>query len=114
MRVIKNRGKELTKKEIYKMTKDNGLIMMKDVDDNTLIDVVASLEFVDEKENGDVTIYSIMDKDGNCYAYQSKTFHNSLNDILDIMEDENTEYVSIIKISGTTKSDRNFINCKLA
>lgn len=114
MKVIKKRGKELTKRELYKMTKDNGLIMMKDVDDNTLIDVVASLAFLDEKENHDVTIYSIMDKEGICYAYQSKTFYDSLNDILDIMEDESTEYVSIIKISGTTKSGRNFINCKLA
>lgn len=112
MRIIETRGKELTKRELYKMTKDNGLVMMKDVEDNTLIRVVATVDFVDEKDTGDVKIYSLMDKDGICYAYQSKTFHDSLMDIMDIMDGE--DIVDIIKISGKTKSGRDFINCKLA
>lgn len=114
MRIIETRGKELSKRELYKMTKDNGLKMMKDVEDNTLISVVATVEFVDEKETGDVKIYSLMDKDGVCYAYQSKTFHDSLMDIMDIMLDEGQDTVDIIKASGKTKSGRDFINCKLA
>lgn len=114
MKILEQRGKELSKREIYKMSKDNGLVMMKNVEDNTLIDVVATLKFVDEKENDDTTIYSVMDKDGICYAFQSKTFYDSLMDIMDIMEDETSDYVSIIKISGKTKSGRDFINCKLA
>lgn len=114
MKIIETRGKELTKRELYKMTKDNGLIMMKDIEDNTLITVVATVEFVDEKESGDVKIFSLMDKDGNCYAYQSNTFHDSLMDIMDIMLDEGQETVDIIKTSGKTKSGRHFINCKLA
>ena len=114
MRIIETRGKELTKREIYKMTKDNGLTMMKDVEDNTLISVVATIEFIDEKETGDVKIFSLMDKDGVCYAYQSKTFHESLMDIMDIMLDEGQDTVDIIKTSGKTNSGRDFINCKLA
>ena len=114
MKIINQRGKELTKREIYKMTKDKGLVMMKDVEDNTLIDVVASIEFIDEKDGNETRIYGVMDKDGTCYAFQSKTFNDSLNDILDIMEDESNESVGIIKISGKTKAGRDFINCKLA
>lgn len=114
MKIIETRGKELTKRELYKMTKDNGLIMMKNVEDNTLISVVATVEFIDEKASGDVKIFSLMDADGTCYAYQSKTFHESLMNIMDIMLDEEQDTVDIIKTSGITKSGRDFINCKLA
>lgn len=113
MKILEQRGKELTKKELYKMTKDNGLIMMKNVEDGTLIEVVAMLSFVDEKETDEVNVFSLMDKNGICYAYQSKTFHDNLNDIFDIMEDEN-ESISIIKMSGKTKAGRDFITCRLA
>lgn len=114
MKIVETRGKELTKRDIYKMTKDNGLIMMKDVEDNTIISVVATVEFIDEKETENVKIFGLMDKDGTCYAYQSKTFHDSLMDIMDIMADEEQDSVDIIKTSGKSKCGRNFINCKLA
>lgn len=108
MTITNQRGKELSRKEIYKMTKDAGLLMMKNVEDNTLLSIEAFISY----EDGESLIHSIMTTDGECYAFQSQTFANSLNDIYDIMGED--EPVDIIKISGRTKAGRDFINCKLA
>lgn len=111
MKIIEQ-SRELTKREKYKMTLDAGVISMKDVEDGTLIDVDAIVTFEDEKKDGEVvTITSILTDEGNVYAFQSSTFRKSLNDIVDIMDDEK---FSIIKESGTTNAGRPYINCRLA
>ena len=111
MRIIEQ-SRELSKKEIYKMTLDAGIESMKNVEDGMLIDVDAVVTFEDEKKDGElVTITSIMAHDGNVFAFQSSTFRNSLINIMEIMEGEP---FSIIKESGETKSGRSFINCRLA
>lgn len=111
MKIIEQ-SRELTKREKYKMTLDAGVVSMKDVEDGTLLDIDAIVTFEDEKKDGEkVTITSILTDDGEVYAFQSVTFRNSLNDILDIMDGEK---FSIIKESGTTNAGRPYINCRLA
>lgn len=112
---ITERIGEFSKKEIYKMTKDASIVQMKNVLDESEIEVAKYLTFEDEKENGEVTtVHSILATDGTAYAYQSKTFDKSLRDIADIMTDGTfNEPFTIRKISGKTKAGRDFINCAL-
>lgn len=112
---ITERIGEFTKKEIYKMTKDASIIQMKNVPDETEIEVAKYLTFEDEKDDGEkTTIHSILSTDGTAYAYQSRTFDKSLMDIADIMNDRTfNEPFTIKKISGKTKAGRDFINCAL-
>lgn len=111
MEIIK-KSRELSKVELYRMTKDAGIISMNHVEDGTLIDVDALLTFVDTNSNGEeVRITSVMDKNGSVFAFQSETFRRSLEDIMLIMDGDP---FSIVKESGKTKSGRDFINCRLA
>lgn len=109
---IIEKSRELTKVELYKMTKDAGITSMNHVEDGTLIDVDAVLTFVDTNSNGEkVKITSVMDRNGSVFAFQSETFRHSLSDIMFIMDGDD---FSIIKESGKTNAGRNFINCRLA
>lgn len=111
MITITNKSKELTKVEEYLMTLDPGIISIKDIDDGTIIEVDAFIEFEDTKDDGDTSsIMSVITPDKKVYACQSATFKRSLKDIAGIMDGEP---FSIEKISGVTKNDRKFVNCKL-
>lgn len=108
---IIEKNRELSKKELYKMTMDAGITSMNHVEDGTLIDVDAVVTFVDTNiNNEEVKITSIMDKDGKVFAFQSETFRHTLQNIMKIMDGND---FSIIKQSGKTKSGRDFINCRL-
>ena len=111
MKIIE-KSRELSKVELYKMTMDAGITSMNNVDDGTLIDVDAVVTFIDTNSNGEeVKITSVMNKDGNVFAFQSETCRRSLENIMSIMDGDD---FSIIKESGKTKSGRGFINCRLA
>ena len=104
-------SRELTQVEKYLMTMNPGIVSIKDVPDGTSIDVDAYLIFEDEKDDGEVsTICSIINKEKEVYSAQSKTFRDSLESMADIMGEVP---FSIIKISGTTKAGRPYVNCTL-
>lgn len=108
---IIEKSRELSKKELYKMTMDAGITSMSHVEDGTVINVDAVVTFVDTNINNvEMKITSIMDKDGKVFAFQSETFRRSLENIMKIMDGDD---FSIIKESGKTKSGRDFINCRL-
>ena len=108
--VIKQ-SREFSQIETYLMTISPAIKSIKDVADNTSIDVVGYLVFEDEKSDGDVsTIVSIITPDKTVYSAQSKTFRESLEAIADIMGD--VPY-SVVKISGQTKAGRPYVNCIL-
>lgn len=110
IRVI-NQKRETDKVDTYLMTVSPNITSMKDVADGTSIPVASWLTYEDTKQDGTVeTITSIITPDKQVYAFQSDTFHRSLMDIDEIMEDE---LYSIIKTSGTTKAGRPYINCFL-
>ena len=108
-------SRELTKVEQYKMTLGREITVLKDVPDGTMIDVDAFCEYIDVKDDGsEVTLLSILDKDGQVYSCQSATFRRSFSDICDIMVNENGfDNFSIKKLSGVTKAGRPFIDCAL-
>ena len=95
--------------------KDFEFLDLIDLDDKEYV-VLLPVESEDENADGEVnTIHSILTTDGRAIAFQSKTFAKSLEDIAEIMTDGDwNEPFSIIKISGKTKSGRDFINCALA
>lgn len=108
---INSQSKDFTEVEQYLMTLDKGIVSLKDVEDNTSISVAGFLSFTDEKENGDsVDILSIITPDNEVFSCQSATFKRSFDNIINIMHDKQ---FSVIKVSGTTKAGRPYIDCAL-
>ena len=108
---INTQSKDFTEVEQYLMTLDRGIKSLKDVEDNTSISVAGYLTFTDEKENGDsVDILSIITPDNEVYSCQSVTFKRSFDNISNIMHGKQ---FTVIKLSGTTKNGRPYIDCGL-
>lgn len=108
---ISTQSRDFTEVEQYLMTLDGSIKSLKDVEDNTSIPVAGYLTFTDEKDNGDSTdILSIITPDNAVFSCQSATFKRSFDNISKIMHDKT---FSIIKVSGTTKAGRPFIDCAL-
>lgn len=113
LNILKKSG-EFTKQELYKLTMSSGIVSVKDIPADTCIkpDKWVLFEKVDE-ESGDVsTILTMYDSDDDTtYATQSTTFQRNFFDICDLMEDDP---FSVIKKSGKTKANRDFVYCELA
>lgn len=108
---IKKTSRELTKVEKYLMTVSPEIKTVKSIEDGGIIKVKAYLEFTDTKEDGEeVELLSILDENNQAYSAQSPTFKKSFYDIVDIFEDG----FSIKKITGTSKSGRDFVDCVYA
>lgn len=108
---INTQSKDFTEVEKYLMTLDRGIRSLKDVEDNTSIPVAGYLTFTSEKENGDsVDILSIITPNNVVFACQSATFKRSFDNIFNIMHGKQ---FSVIKVSGTTKAGRPYIDCAL-
>lgn len=108
---INSQSKDFTEVEQYLMTLDRGIISLKDVEDNTSIPVAGYLTFTDEKDNGDIIdILSIITPDKQVFSCQSATFKRSFDNITSIMHDKQ---FSVIKVGGTTKNGRPYIDCAL-
>ena len=108
---INTQSRDFTEVEQYLMTLDRGIKSLKDVDNNTSIAVAGYLTFTDENANGDsVDILSIITPDNEVFSCQSPTFKRSFDNITNIMHDKQ---FSVIKISGTTKNGRPYIDCAL-
>lgn len=108
---INETSKDFTEVEKYLMTLDKCITPLKDVEDKTTIPVDGYLEFTDKKNNGDnVNILSIITPDKEVFSCQSDTFKRSFYDIVNIFHDKP---FSIIKLSGTTKAGRPYIDCAL-
>lgn len=108
---INTQSRDFTEVEQYLMTLDRGIKSLKDVDNNTSIAVAGYLTFTDENANGDsVDILSIITPDKEVFSCQSPTFKRSFDNITNIMHDKQ---FSVIKISGTTKNGRPYIDCAL-
>lgn len=106
---IIEKSMDFTAVEIYKMTKASNIVLIKELEDGTEIEVKGYIIFTDEKNDGtEVELLSIMSTDGTVYVTQSETFKNDFADIaaLGIFPD-----VPIVKSSGVSKSDRKFLTC---
>lgn len=109
--IINETSENFTEVEKYLMTLDKNITSLKDVEDKTIIQVSGYLTFTDKKDNGDaVDILSIITPDKEVFTCQSATFKRSFFDIVNILG--NIPF-SIIKLSGTTKAGRPYIDCAL-
>lgn len=107
---ITAKSKDFTKVEEYLMTIAPNIISLKDLEDETSIPVDGWLEYTEEKDGKEVEIMSIITPDRVVYGFQSATAKRALLDIDSIME--GNKY-SVIKISGTTKAGRPYVNLTL-
>lgn len=107
---ITQKSRELNKIEQYLMTSAPGIKSLKDVPDGTSIPVDGWCIFEDDKDGKTVEICSIITPDRVVYAFQSMTARRSLLEIADIMGDST---FSVIKLGGTTKAGRPYINLTL-
>lgn len=109
---IVNTSREFSDVETYLMTIAPSIKSMKDVPDNTSIDVDGIMAFKDIDENtGEVDdIMSIITPEKEVYAFQSQTLKRSVADIANIMHGKP---FAIIKTSGVSKGGRDYINCVL-
>lgn len=109
---IKEMSKEFNEVEKYLMTIAPSIISMKDVEDGEHITVDGILMFEDIKEDTGETVevMSIITPEKHVYSCQSATFKRSVRDISNIMSGKP---FTVIKTSGKTKANRDYINCVL-
>ena len=106
---ILNSNKELTKEEIYFLTKAQDVMKMTEAVDST-VDLKAWCIYTDKDAEGkDVELFAMRTDEDESYATNSPTFIAAFRDILDIF---NPEEITKLKImSGTSKNNRQYITC---
>lgn len=107
---ITEKSREFAPAEIYKATKSNSIKRMSDIADNEIITVKDYIVYEDVKEDGSVTILSII-TDTGIYATNSATFTRTFLDIVDIIGELP---VNIRVGHDTSKNGRKFIFADLA
>lgn len=109
---IKEMSREFNEVEQYLMTIAPSIVSAKDVEDGERITVDGILMFDDVKEDTgeNVEVMSIITPEKHVYSCQSATFKRSIRDISNIMKGKP---FTVIKTSGKTKSNRDYINCVL-
>lgn len=112
MEILRKSDETMTKKDIFMMTKNQGIRTVKSLSNGAKINVVHWVEFTDVNASTEevVDILSMMDENGECYATNSKSFKEMFFDIVDIMEGES---FTIEKLGGKTKAGREFVTCGL-
>lgn len=106
-------SRQLNKVERYLLTQGKNTKSIKDVVDGTPINVKAFCLFEeDRKGDGDFKqVFSLLADDNMVYGTQSATFIRSFKDITALFEAD--EIIPIIKLSGTTKAGRPYVDCGL-
>lgn len=111
MEILRKSDEEMTKKDVFMLTKNQKIRTVKSLENGAKIAVVHWVEFTDVNSNGEVVeILSMMDETGDCYATNSKSFKDTFFDIVDIMDGED---FTIEKLGGKTKAGRDFVTCGL-
>ena len=112
MEIIKKSDEQMTKKDIFMMTKNQKIRTVKSLENGAKINVTHWVEFSDvNSATGEVVeILSIMDESGEVFATNSKSFKDMFFDIVDIMDGED---FTIEKLGGKTKAGRDFVTCGL-
>ena len=108
---VTEKSREFSKVEEYLLTISKNAHSLKDVPDNTAIPVNGYLVYEDVNSRGEeVEILSIITTDNEVYSTQSATFKKSFKDMFSMLD--GIEF-SLIKVSGTTKAGRPYIDCIL-
>lgn len=107
MEIIKNTN-NYTGKELYKLTKSNSVKRMSDITEEEVVTVNGYVSYMDE---GSDNIITAIDTPAGAYATNSKTFNETLEEIVNIMG----EFPIDIKVGhGVSKNGRPFIYADLA
>ena len=108
MELIKT-NKELSKKEIYFLTKAQDVMKMSDLGDTT-VDLTAWAIYKDFNADGEeVELFAMRTAEDETYATNSPTFIAAFRDILDIFAPEEVTKLKIM--TGTSKNNRTYITC---
>lgn len=111
MTITEKSTETMSKQSIYKMTKSPSTKSVNKLQDGDTITITEWVEYDDINSKGDeVHIFAMLDDNGNTYACQSKTFIEQVKSIIDIFGLP----VTIKKLSGMTKSDREYVTCDYA
>ena len=99
-------GTELTKQDLYYLTKAPNAQKMSFADGSKL-ELYAWCIYTDKTEDGDEReIFALRTPDGEVFATNSPTFIRSIYDILDVFDQ--TEINAILVCSGQSKQGRTF------
>ncbi len=102
-------NKELSKEEIYFLTKAQDVQKMTDAVGLTF-DVQAWAIYEDHNSDGaEVELFSMRTADGETFATNSPTFIRAFREILDIFEP--AEITRIKVMDGVSKNNRSFVTC---
>ena len=105
-------NKELSKEEIYFLTKAQDVMKMTEAVDS-VVDLEAWCIYKDHNADGEeVELFSMRTVEGETYATNSATFIAAFRDILDVFEPGEISKLKVM--SGISKSNRTFVTCAYA
>lgn len=116
-------NKNLTARERYELTMSQDILSVNKVEKGTSMKPLVYTEFTKVNDNGepeDLLAIKGVDTDGNevVWCTKSPTFKRSFLDIMDIITDAHGDGDMsdfwITKLDGRSKSDREYVDCKLA
>jgi hypothetical protein len=111
MELLKN-NKELSKKEIYFLTKTQDAQKMTEAADQEL-ELTSWAIYKDHNADGEeVELFAMRTVEGETFATNSPTFISAFRDILDVFEPE--EITKLKVMTGTSKNNRTYITCAYA
>ena len=105
-------NKELSKKEIYFLTKTQDAQKMTEAADQEL-ELTSWAIYKDHNTDGEeVELFAMRTVEGETFATNSPTFISAFRDILDVFEPE--EITKLKVMTGTSKNNRTYITCAYA
>lgn len=105
-------NKELSKKEIYYLTKTQDAQKMTEAADQEL-ELTSWAIYKDHNADGEeVELFAMRTVEGETFATNSPTFISAFRDILDVFEPE--EITKLKVMTGTSKNNRTYITCAYA
>lgn len=105
-------NKELTKQEIYFLTKTQEAQKMTEAAGQAL-ELTSWVIYTAHNADGEeVELFACRTEEGETYATNSPTFIRAFRDILDVFEP--SEITKIKVLTGVSKNNREYINCAYA
>lgn len=109
---IIEKSRELSKREEYKLCKDDNSISVQNAEGVVFEpEAYVLYETTDSKGNA-IEVLSILSKDGDVYSAISETFKRHFFDIMESFEGSGEEF-EILITSGTSRNGRKFASCTL-
>ena len=105
-------NKDLSKKEIYFLTKTQDAQKMTEAADQEL-ELTSWAIYKDHNADGEeVELFAMRTVEGETFATNSPTFISAFRDILEVFEPE--EITKLKVMTGTSKNNRTYITCAYA